>query len=63
MFDYKLEYYLYNREEDKYTYHYNFQELYKAYTELDSHEKYLGVTIIDEYGSTMEEDILFSHEE
>ena len=50
MFEYKLEYYMYNIEEDKFVYDWNFKKLYKMYEQLDSHNKCLGVAIIDEIG-------------
>ena len=59
----KFEYYLYNRETDRYIYSEDFPKLYEAYNNLVSFEKTLGVSVLDEYGSTQISEVLLEYKE
>ena len=59
----KFEYYFYNRETDKYLYHYDFQHLFKVFNGTQSHEKSIGVTVIDEDGCTLMDDVILEYKE
>ena len=59
----KFEYYLYNRETDRYIYSEDFSKLYETYNNLVSFEKVLGVSVLDEYGSTQISEILLEYKE
>ena len=59
----KAQYYFYNRETDRYIYNSNFKNILNLYNNTKSHNKYVGLSILDEDGCTMLDDVLLEHKE